>query len=126
MQNAILVGIGGFFGSIARYLMGLLVYRFFDAPTFPYATLLVNVLGCLAIGFIGTLAERSDIIQTPVRVFLIIGLLGGFTTFSAFGYETLTLARDGRMLHALWNIAAQIVLGLCAVWFGMAAAAKLA
>ncbi len=119
MKNAFAVGLGGFFGCIARYLAGVLVSRLFDAPVFPYATLTVNVIGCLLIGLLGGLAENTQLISSTMQLFLIVGVLGGFTTYSAFGYQTLVLARDGQILIAGLNVTAHIILGLGAVWLGM-------
>ena len=116
MKNALVVGFGGFIGCIARYLTGVLVLRLFDAPVFPYATLIVNVVGCLLIGLLGGLAENAELISPAMGLFLIAGLLGGFTTYSAFGYQTLTLAHEGRMLLAVLNVLAHVTLGLGAVW----------
>jgi CrcB protein len=118
MKNALAVGLGGFLGSIGRYLIGIVVLRLFDAPVFPYATLVVNVVGCLLIGLLGGLAESTQLISPAMQLFLMVGLLGGFTTYSAFGYQTATLAHDGRMLLAVLNVSAHLVLGLSAVWFG--------
>jgi CrcB protein len=118
MKNALVVGLGGFFGCIARYLTSVLVVRLFDAPVFPYATLVVNIVGCLLIGLLGGLAENTNLISQPVQLLLIVGLLGGFTTYSAFGHQTFMLARDGRMLLAVLNVSAHIILGLGAVWLG--------
>ncbi len=118
MKNALVVGLGGFFGCIARYLLGVLIIRLFDAPVFPYATLIVNVTGCFLIGLLGGLAENTQWLTPQAQLFLIVGLLGGFTTYSAFGYQTLTLAHDGRMLFAVLNVSAHIILGLGAVWLG--------
>ena len=119
MKNALAVGLGGFFGCIARYLTGVLIVRLFDAPVFPYATLVVNVVGCLLIGLLGQLAENTELISPGMQLFLIVGVLGGFTTYSAFGYQTLILARDGRMLSAVLNVSGHVILGLGAVWLGM-------
>ena len=113
-----LVGLGGFLGSVGRYLLSLLVASWSGAARFPYATLAVNVLGCLAIGVLSGLASRSGFLTPSLRLFLITGLLGGFTTFSAFGYETFLLGKDSLGAMALANIAAQIILGLGAVWIG--------
>jgi fluoride exporter len=119
MKNVLAVGLGGFFGCIARYLTSVLVIRLFDAPVFPYATLMVNVAGCFLIGLLGGLAENTQLISPEIQLFLIVGLLGGFTTYSAFGYQTLTLADEGRMLFAVLNVTAHIILGLGAVWLGV-------
>ena len=112
------VGFGGFFGCVARYLTGVLIIRLFDAPVFPYATLIVNVVGCFLIGLLGGLAEHTQLISPQMQLFLMLGVLGGFTTYSAFGYQTLTLAHEGRMLLAVLNVAAHIILGLSAVGLG--------
>ena len=113
-----LVGFGGLLGSVGRYLLSLLVTQWSGAARFPYATLVVNVIGCLAIGVVGGLATRADVLSPTLRLFLISGLLGGFTTFSAFGYETFLLGKDSLGAMALMNIAAQLVLGVGAVWLG--------
>lgn len=118
MENIILVGTGGFVGSVARYLMGGWVYRLVKAPLLPYGTLAVNFLGCLVIGFLGGLSESRQVFSAETRLFLFIGVLGGFTTFSTFGFETFSLARDGEFLAASGNVVAQVVFGLGAVWLG--------
>ncbi|MDQ3754312.1 MAG: fluoride efflux transporter CrcB [Acidobacteriota bacterium] len=125
MENALAVGVGGFFGCIARYLVSVLISRLFDGPTFPFATFIVNIVGCLLIGLLGTLAENTELISPPIQLLLITGFLGGFTTYSAFGYQTLTLVRDGNLLCAFLNVAAHIVCGLGAVWLGAALAKQL-
>jgi CrcB protein len=119
-MKTLLVGCGGFLGSIARYLLGGAVHRLIQAPIFPFGTLLVNVSGCLAIGVLGGLADQRGLLTPEARVFLLIGVLGGFTTFSSFGYETFQLLRDGETLPALANVMLQIGLGLFAVWAGYA------
>lgn len=120
MTKTLLVGFGGFLGSIARYLVGGAVHRLADGPVFPFGTLVVNVTGCLAIGVLGALAEARGILSPEARVFLLIGLIGGFTTFSSFGYETFQLLRDGEAFPALANVLLQVILGLGAVWAGSA------
>jgi len=122
MKNALLVGIGGCFGCIARYLTGLLVERLVEAPLFPYATLLVNVMGCLLIGFLTESAGGISLMRPELRLFLIVGFLGGLTTFSTFGFETLLLTRGEHLWTALLSVAAHLVLGLGAVWVGIALA----
>ena len=113
-----LVGLGGFLGSIGRYLLSLLVTQWGGATRFPVATLVVNVVGCLVIGALSGFATRAEFLTPALRLFLFTGLLGGFTTFSAFGYETFLLGKASLGAMALANIAAQIVLGLGAVWLG--------
>ena len=125
MRDALAVGVGGFFGCVARYLVGVLISRIFDAPDFPFATFVVNIVGCLLIGFLGVLAENTNLISPPMQLLLIVGFLGGFTTYSAFGYQTLMLMRDGSLWLAFLNVAAHIVFGFGAVWLGMLTAKQL-
>lgn len=89
---------------------------------FPFGTLTVNVIGCAAIGFLAELADHRGAISGETRAFLIVGILGGFTTFSAFGNETMNLLRDGELLLACGNIVGHTVLGLVAVWLGYSTA----
>ena len=119
MREVLLVGSGGFIGSVLRYYVGGWVQRAFATGVFPLGTLAVNVLGCLAIGLLAGLAESRDVLSAEVRLFVFIGVLGGFTTFSSFGYETLALARDGQLAAAFGNVALQLVLGLVAVYVGL-------
>lgn len=125
MRNALAVGIGGFFGCNARYLIGVLISRLFDEPTFPFATFIVNIVGCLLIGILGSLAENTELVSQPMQLFLIVGFLGGFTTYSAFGYQTLTLMRDGNLLSAFLNVTAHILFGFGAVWLGILIAKRI-
>jgi CrcB protein len=117
MGNTLLVGLGGFVGASARYLIGGLVYRQLPA-TFPHATLIINVTGCFGIGFLGVLVEERYLLGPGARLFWMIGVLGGYTTFSTFGYETLALVRDGGHAAAFLNVASHLILGLLAVWLG--------
>lgn len=118
MVNILLVGVGGFIGSVLRYLVSGYVQQVSKGTGFPYGTLTVNVVGCFVIGFLAQLAESRGIFTTELRLFVFVGLLGGFTTFSSFGNETFNLARDTYMLSALSNIGANVVIGLAAVWLG--------
>ena len=117
-MNLLVVGLGGFVGSILRYLMGLLVMQVSKQGALPWGTVIVNVLGCLLIGLLGRWFDNADQVPFQLRLFLMVGLLGGFTTFSAFGYETLVLLRDRHLALALTNVLAQLTLGLAAVWAG--------
>lgn len=118
-MNILLVGLGGAAGSICRYLASGWVYAALARPEFPYGTLLVNVVGCLCIGFLNEAAEARQILLPHVRPLLVVGFLGGFTTFSAFGFETLELIRDGEMGYAVLNVLLQVLVGLVAVAFGV-------
>ena len=121
MLRTLLAGAGGFFGAAARYWLGGLIHRRLGAA-FPYGTLAINVTGCFAIGFLGVMAEERLTLGTEARVFWMIGVLGGYTTFSSFGYETMALLREGSTAAALLNVGLQVVLGLLAVWAGAALA----
>jgi len=102
---------------VLRYLVSGWVQNRVDHP-FPHGVLLVNLLGCLLIGLLGGLAESRGFPGHAMRLFLLVGMFGGFTTFSAFGYETLELVRSNQLLLACSNVALHIVLGLTAVWLG--------
>lgn len=121
MTNILLVGVGGFIGSILRYLVGGYFQGF--AKSFPLGTLVVNVLGCFVIGLLAQLAESRGAFSNETRAFIFIGILGGFTTFSSFGNETINLARDSQMMKAFANIAANVIIGMLAVLFGRTIAA---
>lgn len=120
MQNILIAGLGGFIGTILRYLMSSWVYRLVEYPVFPLAVLIINILGCLIIGFLSGIAETREAFTPEVRIFVFIGILGGFTTFSSFGYDTFGLVRDGQFFYAFLNVAIQVVFGLGAVWAGFA------
>ena len=122
LAQLLLVGAGGFIGSVLRFALGGGVHRWLPMSTFPYGTLVVNVLGCLAVGALTGLADARQALNASQRVFLLIGVLGGFTTFSTFAYETLALAQDSDVPRALANVALQVVLGLGAAWLGWAGA----
>ena len=122
IREILLVGGGGFIGSVLRYACGSFVATLVGPASvsarFPAGTLLVNVLGCLLIGLLGAVGQHASPWSNGARLFLFTGVLGGFTTFSAFGYETFELARTGSVSVALLNVAAQLVVGLAAVLAG--------
>lgn len=118
LGHILLVGTGGFLGSVARFLVSGLIHRLFPFTTFPYGTLVVNLLGCLVIGFFAGLMEMRQVFDPSQRAFVLIGILGGFTTFSTFAYETLGLLHAAEYGRSLFNIAAHVVLGLGAAWVG--------
>jgi CrcB protein len=109
--------VGGALGSMARYGLTVFVSRYLP-PSFPYGTFIVNVVGCLVFGLIVSLAGDRVALGTPGRAFLLIGILGGFTTFSSFTNETFVLLRNGQGLAASVNVVGQVVIGLAAVWAG--------
>ncbi len=118
--NAAMVGSGGFIGALARYGLSGLVHRQVPFATFPYGTMAVNLLGCCAIGVIAGLAESRQLFGPEFRTFPLIGVLGGFTTFSTFGYETFAMLRDAEYLRVGANVGVHVVLGLALVWLGYA------
>jgi CrcB protein len=118
MLQLVMIGIGGFIGAVLRYLTSDLVQRL-SGSGFPYGTLAVNALGCLVIGFLAVLAEERGLFTPEARALVFVGVLGAFTTFSTFSYETSSLLRSGQSGPALLNIGVQIGLGLVGVWAGM-------
>ena len=117
MRELCFVGLGGFFGAIARYGLSGLVQRL-AGGTFPVGTLAVNTVGCLVIGILAALVEDRPMLSPSMRLFLMMGLLGSFTTFSTFGHETVELLREGSVRAALSNILANVLLGIVAVVVG--------
>lgn len=118
LGQILLVGLGGFVGSGARFALSGLVHRWISGGGFPYGTLTVNVIGCLVIGFLGGAMEMRQVLGPSQRMFLLIGVLGGFTTFSTFAYETLSLAHASELARAGVNVFAHVILGLVAAWLG--------
>ena len=118
-MNYLWIGLGSALGGMARYGCSGLAARYIGAA-FPWGTLIVNVSGSLVIGFLASLAAADGrlLLSPDARAFLMIGLCGGFTTFSAFSIETLDLARDGDWLWAGANVVLSVVLCLLAVWLG--------
>ena len=116
---AVWVALGGAMGSVARYWFSGIIARFIG-ETFPWGTLIVNVSGSLLIGFIATVSGTDGrfLIPPEARQFMMVGILGGYTTFSSFSLQTLNLARDGEWLLAGANIVGSMVLCLIAVWVG--------
>jgi fluoride exporter len=120
----LLVAVGSALGGLARHACGLLIAQRVG-QSFPWATLTVNVLGSLAIGVCAALiAGSSRASATLARDFLMVGFLGGFTTFSAFSLQTLQLLRDGKSAAALANVVASVVVCLIAVWLGFSLFAR--
>jgi fluoride exporter len=116
--NAVLVGSGGFLGALARYGLSGLVHRQVPLTTFPYGTLVVNLMGCFAIGVVSGLAESRQLFGPELRTFALIGILGGFTTFSTFGSETFAMIRGEEYLGAAANVGVHVIVSLALVWLG--------
>lgn len=116
-MNVLLVAIGGAIGASARYLLGGLVHEFTRAD-FPYGTFVVNMVGCMLFGAVAGVADERFVVGPATRTFLLIGVLGGFTTFSSYTFETFGLLRDEEYLRALVNAGGQVVIGLLGLWVG--------
>jgi fluoride exporter len=116
MKLIIAIGTGSFIGGICRYLLSKFIQTKF-LSTFPWGTLTVNILGCFAIGFVFGLSDKGNLTQ-EWRLFLATGVLGGFTTFSAFSNETFGMLRDGQHLYALTYVAASVIIGVFATFTG--------
>ena len=115
----LLVGIGGVLGSMARHGLNQIIHQRALSSTFPIGIFTINVLGSIVIGVVsGIIASGRWSAPYEARVFVIVGLLGGFTTFSSFSFDTLALARDGHLQQAVWNVIGQVVLSLVGVAAG--------
>ena len=122
MLKLLAVGTGGFIGAILRFVAGSWVQRNLGQPGFPLGTLAVNMTGCLIIGLLGGLTEAREIFSPNTRILVLVGILGSFTTFSTFGYETLALLRNGEFMLSALNISIHVIVGLAAVWAGFSLA----
>ena len=118
MKAALAVGLGGLLGSIARYKLGGLILHHTASYRFPVSTFVVNLLGCGLVGLLVGLAEHRHELNPTVRLFLITGFCGGFTTFSAFGFETMYLLRRHEIGWAAANAVLSVLAGVLAVWLG--------
>jgi CrcB protein len=118
MFRLFLIFVGGGCGSVLRYAVAGWVQRF-AGSTFPWGTFVANVLGCTALGFLASLFMGPFLIREDYRLAILVGLLGGFTTFSSYGWETLTLAGDGQWWLASANVVLSNGCGLAAAWLGI-------
>ena len=118
IRTLLLIAIGGGIGSMLRYLTSLAIEKY-CATIFPLATFIVNVLGCLLIGIIMGLLEKNQMTNASMKWLLVTGFCGGYTTFSTFGYENISLLQSQHAGMAFLYIAASILAGLLAVWLGL-------
>jgi fluoride exporter len=119
MKEILLVGLGGCIGAIGRYKIGAWILPLSLNSRFPVSTFAVNIIGCFLIGVLAGLAEKHGAFSLEWRLFLMTGILGGFTTFSAFGYDGLYLLRKGDPVMAITYATATVGVGLLAVWAGL-------
>jgi fluoride exporter len=117
LRAILLIAVAGAGGAVSRYGVGLWAQRQLGGH-FAFGTLLVNILGCLLLGFILELESQTDWVGTSARLFLAVGFLGAFTTFSTFGFETLKFLQAGDHHLAMLNVFANLLLGFLAVWLG--------
>jgi len=125
VRQALLVALGGAIGSVLRWAAASWASRLPHGGTFPWSTVGVNLAGSLAIGFVLTLSFERGLVSPAVRWFLVTGVLGGFTTFSAFSWETLALVRDGHLPAAAGYVAGSVLGGILAALLGAALATRL-
>jgi len=119
LTKLIAVLVGGAVGTGFRYFISMFIYSLVKQPSFPYANLFINVSGSLIIGVLAELFDTRLLVSPVLRVALLTGVLGGYTTFSSFSFETFSLIRDGEAWLALLNAAGSVLLGLIAVWLGV-------
>ncbi len=120
----LMVGCGGFIGAVGRYAVSEWLQGGNGPGGLPWGTIAVNLLGCLLIGLVAGLIEARDSFNPELRMFVVVGLLGGFTTFSTFGYEAFAMLRDAAYLRAVFYMGLQLVAGLALVALGFAAATR--
>lgn len=118
IKNILLVGLGGGVGSILRYLTSVLVDKYFQS-LFPWATFVVNIIGCLIIGVLLGFFERQQLANPEMKFLFITGFCGGYTTFSAFAAENFNLMQSGQTWIAILYIATSVLIGVFSVWLGM-------
>jgi CrcB protein len=121
LLNIAFVAVGGAIGATARYLVSTWAAARFES-SFPYGTLIVNLVGCFIIGAFMTIATERFIIHPHWRLLIAVGFLGGLTTFSSFSFETLRLLGEDNIMQAFANVGLNVLAGLTATWLGMAAA----
>jgi len=118
LKNILAVGIGGFIGSISRYLISGWIQQISHTGVFPWGTFIVNMLGCLIIGIVGGLSDNFGFFTSTARLLIMVGILGGFTTFSSFGYESFHLFRDKEIVTALIYMISHFTLGIVMAGIG--------
>ena len=116
-RSFLLVGIGGFVGSVLRYWLSLFIGQHL-VSTFPFGTFVVNVIGCFLIGLLAGLSDRGSLISPEVRLLLTTGFCGGFTTFSTFSYESMALLKDGELMFLAANVGLSVAAGFLATYLG--------
>jgi len=119
VKEVLAVGFGGMIGSVLRYVLSQLISRYAVGSVYPYGTFIVNLLGCFGVGCFFVLLQKIDLSSDVLKLLLITGLFGGFTTFSAFGIETVTLIKNGNFTVALIYVFSSILLGTFFTYLGI-------
>ena len=117
-MNLMMIALGGALGAVSRFLLGNAVSKAIGSAL-PYGTFVINVIGCFAMGLLMTLIVDREMLPAAWRLFLCVGFLGGFTTFSSFGYEALMMLTEGRLLVVLAYVGGSVALGLVAAGLGV-------
>lgn len=120
LKNILIIGAGGFIGSVLRYLTQVASGKLFSL-SFPVGTFIVNILGCFIIGVVYALSEKGNLLNAEMRLFLAVGFCGGFTTFSTFSNDNLILLKDSQLVFLFFNIFGSVILGVAAVYLGIIA-----
>lgn len=120
LKTILIVGAGGFLGSVSRYLTQVVVERYLHS-TFPWGTFVANIAGCFLIGLVYALSERGNLLSPEWRIFMTVGFSGGFTTFSSFAYNNLTMLSENNLVQLLGNIGLSLFFGIGAVYLGIVA-----
>jgi CrcB protein len=120
LKTIFIVGAGGFLGSVARYLTQIVAERYLHS-SFPWGTLAANIAGCFIIGLVYALSERGNLLSPEWRIFMTVGFCGGFTTFSAFAYNNLTMLSENNFAQLIGNVGLNLFFGIAAVYLGIIA-----
>lgn len=120
LKTLFIIGTGGFLGSIARYLTQIMVERYLHS-SFPWGTFVANIAGSFIIGVVYALSERGNLLSPEIRMFMAVGFCGGFTTFSSFAYNNLTMISENNYFQLMANIGLSLFLGISAVFLGIIA-----
>ncbi|MCK5541423.1 MAG: fluoride efflux transporter CrcB [Desulfobacterales bacterium] len=124
MEGIFLVGIGGFIGAVMRHMVTIWSKGLFEGLSFPLGTLIANISGCLLLGLLNGWAENHHFFTSQIRLFMFVGILGSYTTFSTFSYETIEMMQNGDSIQTLLNITVQVIVGLFAAFIGFQIAFK--